>query len=449
VKRDLVLMPTEAARLISASGIDWGHLGLAHNRVDHVYNVLTWNKKDGPSSQLKEGWEGHESLRWMRGLSGHGLWYRGTEALHDRAALDASRNQPTSVQFMREQVNGNWLTFKDGVAVITFCEREGRTEWAAWLREGEERFWPIDLEIYEPEADLLAPLDIAWPRQAIAEKLVTVIGLGSIGCAASEAMAAYGLRNFAFVDPDRLEGHNFARHRALRSVHGKYKVDAVADRLQERDPKVEVERIVAHVGHDADQIRPLLAESAIVACFTDGPESRRIAAHLSFVAHRPVVLGCVLNFGAYGEVLRLLPGRTGCLECNRRALAESLNLEFNLEANSFEERISGRGQGEHIGVSRRLGHYAFDPDVINTTAVSGDLHLVGALAAKVVVATLMTRAGFREQQLAGNHALLGLRPPIDPAPAPFDRVDRVGAIAWLPTAAPGWECITCGPDEIR
>ena len=449
MKRDLILMPAEAARLISESGTDWGHLGLAHNTVDQVYNVLTWNKKDGSSSQLKEGWKGHESLRWMKGISGQCLWYRGTEALHDRAALDASRNQPTPVAFMREQVGGNWLTFKTAVAVVTFCERDDRIEWAAWLREGEEALWPIDIEIYEPDADPLAPLDVAWPRQAIADKLVTVIGLGSIGSAAAEAMASYGLRKFAFVDPDRLEGHNFARHRSMPSVHGKYKVDAVADRLQERDPNVKVERIVAHIGHEADRIRPLLNDSAIVACFTDGPESRRIAAHQSFVARRPVVLGCVLSFGAYGEILRLLPGKTGCLECNRRALTDSLSLEYDLEANAFEERISGRSHSEHIGVSRRLGHYAFDPKVINTTAVGGDLHLVGALAAKVVVATLMTKAGYREQRLAGNHALLGLRPPLDPAPAPFDRIDRVAAIAWLPTAAPDWECPTCSLDFAR
>jgi molybdopterin/thiamine biosynthesis adenylyltransferase len=449
MKHDLILMPAEAARLIAESGVDWGHLGLAHNAVDHVYNVLTWNKKDGPSSQLKASWARHESLSWMKGISGQCLWYRGTEALHDRAASDTSRSQPTPVDFMREQVGGNWLTFKAGVAVVTFCEREGRIEWAAWLREGEGVFRPIDLEIYEPEADLLAPLDIAWPRQAIAEKLVTVIGLGSIGGAAAEAMASYGLRNFAFVDPDRLEGHNFARHRAMPGLHGKYKVDAVADSLEGRDPQVDVERVVAHVGHEADLIRPLLNESEIVACFTDGPESRRIAAHLSFIAHRPVVLGCVLSFGAYGEVLRLIPGKTGCLECNRRALADSLNLEYDLEANSLEERITGRDHGEHIGVSRRLGHYAFDPKVINTTAVSGDLHLVGALAAKVVVATLLTKVGYREQRLAGNHALLGLRPPLDPAPPPFDRVDRVAMTIWLPTAAPDWECPTCGPNGTR
>lgn len=442
-------MPVEASRLIVDSGTDWGFFGLAHNAVDHVYHVLTWSKKDGGFLPLKDGWEGHGSLRWMKGIDGQCLWYRGTEALHDRAALDTSRNQPTPAAFMREQVSGSWLTFKSGIAVVTFCERNGQIEWAAWLREGEEAFWPIDLEIYEPDADLLAPLDIAWPRQAIGDKLVTVVGLGSIGGAAAEAMASYGLRNFTFVDPDRLESHNFARHRATPDVQGKYKVDAVADRLQERDPKVEVERLTAHVGHEADRIRPLLNESAIVACFTDGPESRRIVAHQSFVARRPVVLGCVLSFGAYGEILRLLPGKTGCLECNRRALAHSLSLEYDLEANAFEERISGRRHGEHVGVSRRLGHYAFDPKVINTTAVGGDLHLVGALAAKTVVATLLTKAGYREQRLPGSHALLGLRPPLDPAPPPFDQVDRVAAIAWLPTAAPDLECPTCGLDVVR
>ncbi len=444
----MVLLSAQAADLIAASGKKWGHLGVTRNDADSVYNVVSWSTgPNGIKRPLQEGWRGHDSATWMKGADGDVLWYRGSADLHKRGRGDAIRGQATPVDFLKEQVEGDWLNFKRAILVVTFYVRDGQTEWAAWMREGENVFRPVDLEIFDPDADLLAPLDIGWPRQAIAEEKVTVIGLGSIGAAACEAMAAYGLRNFALVDPDRLESHNFARHRSTRRHHGKYKVDSVAELMQERDSSVAIERVIADVGRDANQMRGLFSESSLIACFTDGPASRRMTSHLAFSAGRPVVLACILDLGAYGEVLRLLPGRTGCLQCNRDGLSE--RLELGVELAEYQERLQVSRQGGHVGLSRGFGHYGVDVGELPTTAVTGDLHLVGAFAAKTVVATLLSRAGHREQRLPGSHALLGLRPPMIPDAAPFDRVAHPGTVAWLPTSAPDLDCPTCGPDARR
>lgn len=439
----LVLMTAGTAESIEGSGAKWGHLGLALNIPEGIYHVVTWSRKKERNFIATGGWSGHDTAKSFKGGDGQGLWYRGSAELHDRGHSDSIRGRPTPVAFMQEQVEGDWLTFKRGLLIVTFCEREGRVEWAAWLRSGEDVFWPIDIEIFDPEADLLAPLGGAWPREALADKLVTVVGLGSIGGAACEAMAAYGVRRFALVDEDRLSAKNFSRHRATRRHHGKHKVDSMAELMRERDASIEVEPIRSNVAYEANKIRPLIKESALVACFTDGPESRRVVNHLAFWAHRPAVFGCVLDLGSYGETLVLLPSRTGCLECNRVALCDSMAIERGLEYAELQERLAP-APGRHFGMSRTESHYGIDPGVIGTTAVGADLHLVGVISAKAAIATLLTRAGYREQQLPGSHALIGLRPSVIPDPEPFGQVKRVGDVVWLPTASPRLECRTCG-----
>jgi hypothetical protein len=213
--------------------------------------------------------------------------------------------------------------------------------------------------------------------------------------------------------------------------------------MHERDGSIEVEPIRAHVAYGADQIRPLIKESALVACFTDGPESRRVVNHLAFWAHRPVVFGCALDLGSYGETLILLPGRTGCLECNRVALRDAMEIERGLEYSELQERLA-TSPGRHFGMARSESHYGVDPGVLGTTAVGADLHLVGQISAKAVVSTLLARAGYREQQPPWSQALIGLRPSVIPDPEPFDRAGRVGEVAWLPTASPRLDCRTCG-----
>ena len=78
------------------------------------------------------------------------------------------------------------------------------------------------------------------------------------------------------------------------------------------------------------------------------------------------------------------------------------------------------------------------------TAVPPDLQLVGTLAAKVAVATLLESLhGDLTQHLQGEHAIVGLRPAGD-MQAPFD-VRSAGEIRWLPISPPRSGCPTCGP----
>lgn len=75
------------------------------------------------------------------------------------------------------------------------------------------------------------------------------------------------------------------------------------------------------------------------------------------------------------------------------------------------------------------------------TAVGADLDLVGSLAARVAVCTLLEQRGQPGQRLPGEHAILSLRPPGDLAP-PFD-AQHCLQLSWHPAVAPEPDCPTC------
>jgi molybdopterin/thiamine biosynthesis adenylyltransferase len=299
---------------------------------------------------------------------------------------------------------------------------KGEPHHLAWLVTRDAAA-PFEVEVVDDAADLFAPLGNAWPSSVLATNHVTVVGTGSIGSAASEALSAYALRHLALVDPDRLQSHNFARHRAKRNQVGRRKVNAVADMLLARDSGLEVERFSLDVIENADVMRPLFARSDCILVASDGIASRRAANHLACRAGVPVVFACVLEDGRVGEVIRVRPHVTACLLCSREQLAAAglINPEPSLDL--------GYGNGHR--------HLAM-------TAVGGDLDLVGRFAARAVVSTLLEYEGFLAERLPNDHAVIGLRPALDREPeAPFD-VERTLEVKWHSLGNPSPDCPSCG-----
>jgi ThiF family protein len=265
------------------------------------------------------------------------------------------------------------------------------------------------------------PLAEHWPLLELAVDQIVVIGTGSVGSAASDALIAYGIRRLALVDPDRLLVHNFARHRAHPAQLGRHKVIAEKQRLLGRDPTLDIEALTADVIDDADLMRPLFMDADLILVTSDGVESRRVANHLARRAGKPAVFACVLMDGAYGEVLRIPTPSVGCLLCARDELIKAgamINPESHLD------REYGTGTA-HLPM----------------TAVGGDLTLVGQLAAKTAVATLLQARGYADQRLPGDHAVVGLRPRPGMA-EPFD-IEFAGEISWRPLPPPRPDCPTC------
>jgi molybdopterin/thiamine biosynthesis adenylyltransferase len=418
------LLPSSIAAGIQGSGANWGTVDLRWDKVEELLVVDGYSKGERVHLRPATEWLKSHYSNFVSTTTSSGFWYRADAELHEAGYQARIRSSGLPLDYFRDHVRSMRLPDREGArfVVTTILEGENGPDFAAWAvsREGAMQF---PLEIIDEDADLFSPLGGGWPRAELADKLVTVVGIGSIGSAAAEALSGYAVRQFALVDPDRLAYHNFARHRANRRDVGRMKVNAIEEMLAARDPDVHVERYPLDVADDADVMRPLFARSACVLVCSDGVVSRRVANHLACRAGVPFVLACVLEDGGVGEVLRVKPRVTACLLCSREQLREAgvVDPEPSLDR--------GYGTGfRHLPM----------------TAVGGDLDVIGKLAARVVVSTLLESEGFLAERLPNDHAVVGLRPALDREPeAPFD-VERTLEIRWHSLGAPTSDCPSCG-----
>jgi hypothetical protein len=422
----IILVPLEATSRIRGSGA-WGQVTFKVSDAEnagHVYQISS-----GPDTPLLPV---EIKPRRRHFLSSgdtrrSGLWYRVPAELHVGWYLCRRTETQVPLDSFRAYVATGYINpGKESYIAITYAPDvnvevpDGRVpDLAAW-RVTADGADPLDIEC-EPEVLGNAQLAPHWPVQRLSGTTVMVVGVGSIGGATAHALATYGVGRLVLVDPDRLRWHNLVRHVCGPAHVGRLKVSAVREDLQQLRPETAVDARPLSVVTNADQIRALLPGTDLVVGATDQVAPRRVIGHLARRARIDAVLACVLEDGGIGELLRLRPWRDrGCLVCHRQTLrqAGSIDPEPGIDA------------GYGTGTRHRP-----------MTAVAADLHLVGQLAAKAAVATVLERHGFADQKLPGDHAIIGLRP--QPGwVKPFD-LTRTETIRWRPGTPPVPGCPTC------
>lgn len=418
-------MSSQACALLKDSGT-WGHLSLRVSVPDGLAGVVAVSQRLEVNRQTPLEPANH--ILNQAGLGPGGLWFRAEALLHVAAVAVTARSGCVTLDGFRALVPAGFkspgqaayfaVTYAPGVHDPVYRDHPV-PELVAW-HVSAAGAQPLDLEV-QPEVFGQTQLDPYWPVAEVKRLTVMVVGTGSIGGAAAQALALYGVGRLVLVDPDRLRWHNLVRHVSASRHVGRYKVDSLAEEITHLRPDTDVQGLRLDVAGDADQIRPLMQRADIVLCAADGVTPRRVVSHLARRAGIDAVLACVLDDGRYGEILRLRPwADRGCLTCQREALAATggLDIEPSLEA--------GYGTGtRHLPM----------------TAIGGDLHQVGQLAAKVAVATALESRGHPDQRLPGEHAVWALRPRPG-RPAPFD-LDRAGDLRWGPAHPPVPGCPTC------
>jgi len=423
-----VVVPREAAERIRHALSRGGDVSAHRSDADDLYVVV--GVRDGRLAMLPATVD--RAFAALRGadLDASGQWARAdpeVHVTHQNVLFRAGTAVPyaTFVKMcpvVLDPGNTAGLLLTHVPEIADDLRSLGVAEFAGWYvtRQG---VTALAVQV-EPDAWGTAQLCDTWPLDRLAAVSVLVIGLGSIGGAIVDDLAAAGVGTIGLLDRDRVWWHNLVRHRLGRESVGRLKVDALHDRLRSRWPITAVRRHALDVVEDADAVRAFVGGYAAIVCAADGVAPRRVVSHLARRAGVPAVLACVLENGAVGEVLRLLPGPgDGCLLCRRAKLLRdgAMDVETGLEL--------GYGTGS-----------AHRP----MTAVAPDLWLVASLAAKTVLATLIeSRTGEWGQRLPGEHAVVGLRP-VPGLAAPFD-VGRVGEIRWHPAVAPRPDCPTCAP----
>jgi molybdopterin-synthase adenylyltransferase len=421
--RELIVVPSYYADRIVGCGRPSGFIEVKQDPGEALFVV------DGYTKGAREGgvrggsdWVREHYLAYASS-DPRGVWYRADPLLHGLGVEGRRKAASLPLDHFQSAVDG-WIGLhRDAPALaITYARLEdGELNWQAWvLSEPQGSAQLVEIAVVQEEWPLLAPLLGHWPLEDLAEAHVVVIGAGSIGSAADDALCAYGIRHLTIVDPDRLLPHNFARHRAHPRQLGRHKVNAERDRLLDRDRHLNVDALALDVIYDADVMRPLLERASAVVVAADGVDARRAANHLARRARTPAIFACVLENGAYGEIIRTRPPQA-CLLCARAELLD----EHRIAPETTLDRGYGSGT-RHLPM----------------TAVGGDLGLVGQFAAKVTVATILDSKGHRDQRLPGDQVVIPLRPRPD-LTSPF-ALDTSLDVRWRALPDPRPDCVTCG-----
>ena len=412
----------------------WGWLDLAVVDGEGLCAVAAYTHREGLNGvriggQTRDLPEGHR-LRTSKKVPCAATWYRakpeiGLALLHrymrhrPHSAFSIDQFREFIIQGWREPPVSGFLT-----ALVEDRSTDPRT-WTAWnLAEGVAV--PANLITYDRSIDPSAVFEGHWPQEETRGATVAVIGVGSIGSAAALALCDYEIGMIVLIDPDRLLPHNVARHRCGLADVGRFKVDAVGDLIRAAYANATVTPLRYDVIDDADVVRPILRSVDVVLCCADGVAARQTTSHLCSQANTAAVFACVLDNGAIGEIVRV-PTRddVGCLRCLRRAL----------DASGAMDPEPGIDLEYGTGTTHRP-----------MTAIAGDLALIGSLAAKAAVSTILEHAGYRDQRWTGDHVVVGLRPNSTWL-HPFNQ-ERVVDLASTPMPAPDPDCpLCCGDDR--
>jgi molybdopterin/thiamine biosynthesis adenylyltransferase len=426
--RPFLVLPQTYAERMAASKRSYGRFDAKWSATETLAVVDGFREgRDGGGLRGYAALPKDHHLGALSTTPSFGVWYRVKPEAHLIGVEFAHRGGGMTLDAFRDYVvPDSWigLAHKGMTLAVTVTEPSDDEvpPFLAWKLSEELGFATLcPIDVVPDGFDLLDPIRRDWPVGELAGKRALMIGAGSIGSFATERLVSYGLRKMILVDPDRLHSHNFARHACDPRELGRFKVDSLADRLSGRDPQCDIEPLAIDVIDDADLVRALLLEVDIAVVTTDGVDSRRSANHLIRAAGKPAVFACVLENGAFGEILRIRPPTTGCLLCARAELRDrgGMDPEPNLDR--------GYGTGtRHLPM----------------TAAPGDLTIIGDLAAKAAVGTLLEASGFREQRLPADHVIIGLQPKPDMA-EPFD-LESAGEVKWRELPAPREDCPTCG-----
>lgn len=428
-----LLATTETLQSLSRAPAGWGWLDFKVSEVEGLVAVEAYTNGEGFTGFRIGGRtldlpEGHR-LRDADTTQCAAVWYRGRDDVSLKQMHGYMRRRPRSAcptEKFKGLINQGWREPSTNEIFLVLVEDRSIDpyNWTAWDLSGGEAV-PVELMIYDKSMVPSSVFQDHWPQSETYATTVAVVGVGSIGSAAALALSDYQIGKIVLIDSDRLRPHNIARHRCGFEDIGRFKVDAVADKIRQyRGPNVTTFRY--DIISDADLVRPLLDDIDIVVCCTDGVASRQVTSHLCSTSSTSAIFACVLEDGALGEIVRN-PERSdvGCLRC----------LRMHLEESGAMDPEPGLDLEYGTGTTHRP-----------MTAIAGDLALMGQLAAKAAVTTILERRGYRDQRWTADHLIIGLRPDLEWDP-PFDPT-RVLDVTANPMPPRNPECPLCCGDRV-
>lgn len=145
-------------------------------------------------------------------------------------------------------------------------------------------------------------------RDALARERISIVGCGSFGSALADMLVRAGVGKLTLIDPEALAIENIGRHVLASNDIGQPKADALARRLLEINPELDVEPRREKF-RDAD---------GVLVCCADSRLCESMVNAVSLAKQLPAIYVAAYGAVRAGEVQVCVPGRTACRECFAR-----------------------------------------------------------------------------------------------------------------------------------
>jgi molybdopterin/thiamine biosynthesis adenylyltransferase len=209
-------------------------------------------------------------------------------------------------------------------------------------------------------------------------------GCGSVGSLVALELARAGVGRFVLADPDVLAYHNLCRHQCGVSDVGRWKVEALRDRIHDVNPSAHVVTFADLLEHAPPaQIEKYAGPRSLILCCADNREGDVNANRISCITRTPLLSIGLWERAFAGELFWSVPPETPCYYCvfGNRQHALSARVSDNRHAYTDQEDIAG---------------VAFEP------GISADIGFVSTIGVKLALDLLnRTTPGYVPRLLGG------------------------------------------------
>lgn len=159
-----------------------------------------------------------------------------------------------------------------------------------------------------------------WDQKRLAESTVLVAGIGALGSIVALDLVLTGIGKVVVVDFDTVEVSNLSRQLLFRKEDvGEYKATVAGQRLRQINPDVQVLALNSSIQEVPSAVWD---ETSLIVDGLDTFEARRWLNSLCISKGKPLIHGGM--YGWWGNVQRVVPFQTPCLECQPLIPAERL-----------------------------------------------------------------------------------------------------------------------------
>ena len=174
----------------------------------------------------------------------------------------------------------------------------------------------VPVQIVPVKKDIFSRFRGILETNALSNKKVFIIGLGSGGSQLASELSNSGVMYLCLMDYDRYEVSNVMRQLPGLSHVGRYKTNAIADLIKDKNPFAKIQTWTAKVSWKIiDEIRKVVQKVDLAICATDSKESKLIMNRVCFEEKKPCIFPGAFRRAYGGQILFVRPGKSLCYQC--------------------------------------------------------------------------------------------------------------------------------------